>query len=162
MNFTESCSYYSVVFNSTTCEDHSLYSSNKEVGLEVSGYSDCYVVWKITTSESGNDQYCTAKIYFKGNWFNDEYIQVRIKVLNTTTTTSTGTGTTQQPAQQQTEEEEEEENISLSFYEAPSYVFVEQNSTNTTTVKVNNLGTIEANVYLEIKGINSSWWLSNG
>ncbi|OYT41378.1 MAG: hypothetical protein B6U78_03020 [Candidatus Aenigmarchaeota archaeon ex4484_224] len=148
MKIQEDCAYYSISFNSSNCT-YSPSSPSSEIGLEINPNSMCEVVWKIKASDKGDSKYCDTKISFEGLWFNSQPFTIKIKVINTTTPTTPPSTTTQQ-----------NQTITISniirnitWYQVPSLIVLEQNSTNTTFVTVKNEGNVQEELIFSIKNL---------
>jgi len=151
INFTENCAYYSVFPLDSTCEEGTTKNDNsKSFGIKLSGYSSCYVRWKISASSSGDNKYCTSYIYTSGRWFAPTSLSIDVKVKNTT---RVGVAKGISPNYTTTQSY-----VNLEFIDFPTLILVEQNSSNTTYFKIKNTGNFQTNVNLKVEGINSSWF----
>ena len=109
------------------------------------------MTWTIKGNGEGT---CNLTIYGSSPWFNNLSIKVEVEATTQATTTTTTTYTTQTTTTTTTTTQ----SFDFEIVEAPSLILLQQNSTNSTLVKVKNTGNVDQTINLTIEGINSTWF----
>lgn len=105
------------------------------------------LTWIIEGIAKGN---CVLKVKGNSVWFDDTLL-IDVSVENTTVITTTTTFTTETTTTTT-------QLLDFEIVEAPTLVLLQQNSSNSTLVKVKNTGNVEQMINLSIEGINSTWF----
>jgi hypothetical protein len=160
INFTKgSCSEFIVSTSSSLTGGCTVVAtdSSKSYNVTVPGNSSCLVWWQINSLGTGSNSACLGHIYGDGFWYNPAGLTGSVTVLNTatgnTTTTDTTTTTTTNTTPKYV--------ANLTFTKAETLIIVQQNSSNSTIVQVNNTGNVSQDITFRVQGINSTWFTIN-
>ncbi|MEM7824963.1 MAG: hypothetical protein QXO27_03235 [Candidatus Aenigmatarchaeota archaeon] len=157
INFTKgSCTEYTV-------EGSSSYKSGSgcsitgttSYNITIPGNSSCLIWWRIVALSSGSSSACIGYVYGDGSWYPPTSLSASITVLNTTT------GTTPSSSDSDLTTTNQSYVANLEFTKAETLIIVQQNSSNSTIVQVNNTGNISQDITFRIEGINSTWFTLN-
>jgi hypothetical protein len=162
INFTELCpDIYSItsggIDGPTGCAATYASDADHTYNITIPANSSCIIWWSVRANDTGSGNGCSSNyIRGYGTWFNPLGISPTFLVYtvsSSTDTTTTTTGATNTPTTTNIE--------GMSFVVYQFLVAVQQNSTNSTDVRIQNTGNLTLNVSISINGINSTWYSIN-
>lgn len=163
IQFSESCSGYSVAANSSTGCASASGSGDTWTVTAAANSNSCMVWWTITAGSSAAGA-CTANIIGAGSgntWYDTRGINVSVTVTASSSSTTTTTTTTSTTSNTTTVAANTTPEISITSY--PSETKITQNSSASISIKVKNSGyTNLTGVKVYVDGINQSWYAIPG